>query len=712
MALADTSGSFCRRTWAASHSRPVVRGARVTPDASLGLATRSWAQDGCHDCIELSLRKRFGVQKRGVWTAVEPTRSCLEDGERGVDAARAAAGRDAGVAERAGRRQRALRAGLGGAATAEVQRRARLTWALYDLIPLTSDWCKLQRGAARGQADLHPGGARARQRRELTLAAARAELGADPARARHPAAAAAPWPPQRRPLRRQRALRADGQHIHGVPSGGLAEQVRGIGDVDCLDSTARTIPTDSAGLWLWCGATVCRLLKEFGAFEEDLVRVYVRDVVRGVAHLHELDIAHRDLKCANLLLADDEHGGVKIADFGTAKRASTEDLGAAIAEDNDDQPLETARSVREGLGSPFWMAPELVRAEKGADSWRKADIWGVGCVAIEMATGRPPWYLTRYLQENLSNPLTAMFHIASAATIPEFPAQLSSTAHDFLSLCFDKNPDTRASASELLRHPFLRDEVDEYQPVVGTSACSTARYTRQSEQSRREELLESYLVHWEQSVLDKWGHELWFRVLGRWVARARRSLARRQRLAQEAASHGTDVYPDTTEVVRTPERAFIKAEELRFDDDVTWADLWADLTAVCLAIAPTPQRFNVAFLIHLLGIRTGLHVDAEPGANGTEWNRTVHIKHAGEEQLAFLYGGEPALAVGMPLAQYVGVAQIHGPSGSRFRCPNRDNSERINGITNASCAACSILVERTGATAGIEMTNMMNEVGG
>ncbi|KAG6591169.1 STE/STE11 protein Kinase [Phytophthora cinnamomi] len=183
--------------------------------------------------------------------------------------------------------------------------------------------------------------------------------------------------------------------------------------------------------------SLSKLLKEFGAFEEDLVRVYVRDVVRGVAHLHELDIAHRDLKCANLLLADDEHGGVKIADFGTAKRASTEDLGAAIAEDNDDQPLETARSVREGLGSPFWMAPELVRAEKGADSWRKADIWGVGCVAIEMATGRPPW-------ENLSNPLTAMFHIASAATIPEFPAQLSSTAHDFLSLCFDKNPDTRA----------------------------------------------------------------------------------------------------------------------------------------------------------------------------------------------------------------------------------------------------------------------------
>jgi serine/threonine protein kinase len=49
-----------------------------------------------------------------------------------------------------------------------------------------------------------------------------------------------------------------------------------------------------------------------------------------------------------------------------------------------------------------------------------------------------------------------MFHIASASAIPEFPAHLSPVAHDFLSLCFDKNPDTRASAADLLSHPFLR----------------------------------------------------------------------------------------------------------------------------------------------------------------------------------------------------------------------------------------------------------------
>jgi serine/threonine protein kinase len=92
---------------------------------------------------------------------------------------------------------------------------------------------------------------------------------------------------------------------------------------------------------------VCRLLKEFGPFDESMVRAYVQDVVCGVAHLHELGIAHRDLKCANLLLAADERGGVKIADFGTAKRAVEEELaeGVIAEEEDEDKPMETARCV-------------------------------------------------------------------------------------------------------------------------------------------------------------------------------------------------------------------------------------------------------------------------------------------------------------------------------------------------------------------------------
>ncbi|KAL3674918.1 hypothetical protein V7S43_000844 [Phytophthora oleae] len=92
--------------------------------------------------------------------------------------------------------------------------------------------------------------------------------------------------------------------------------------------------------------SLSKLLKEFGPFDEEMVRIYVRDLVHGVAHLHELGVAHRDLKCANLLLADDERGGVKIADFGTAKTAVEVDLGGVITEEEDqEQPMETARCV-------------------------------------------------------------------------------------------------------------------------------------------------------------------------------------------------------------------------------------------------------------------------------------------------------------------------------------------------------------------------------
>ncbi|RLN92160.1 hypothetical protein BBJ28_00019944 [Nothophytophthora sp. Chile5] len=80
---------------------------------------------------------------------------------------------------------------------------------------------------------------------------------------------------------------------------------------------------------------------DFGAFDESMMRCYLRGVVCGVAHLHALGIAHRDLKCANLLLADDERGGVKIADFGTAKRASVSFMEGDA--DGDGEAMETAR---------------------------------------------------------------------------------------------------------------------------------------------------------------------------------------------------------------------------------------------------------------------------------------------------------------------------------------------------------------------------------
>lgn len=74
--------------------------------------------------------------------------------------------------------------------------------------------------------------------------------------------------------------------------------------------------------------------------QEPTVRQYIRQVVAGVAYLHDCGIAHRDLKCANLLLAAD--GTVKIADFGTAKRATST---TSKANTDDDSRVDTARWV-------------------------------------------------------------------------------------------------------------------------------------------------------------------------------------------------------------------------------------------------------------------------------------------------------------------------------------------------------------------------------
>ncbi|OQR87434.1 mitogen-activated protein kinase kinase kinase [Achlya hypogyna] len=192
--------------------------------------------------------------------------------------------------------------------------------------------------------------------------------------------------------------------------------------------------------------SVRSLLQTFGPLDESIICVYISQLLRGLLYLHAAGIAHRDIKCANLLLSDS--GCLKIADFGTAK-ATVFDAKAPSPDESNDELFATVGSVRNGIGSPFWMSPEIIRAELGADAWTKSDVWSVGCCVIEMATGEPPW-------NNFSNPLTAMFHIASETSTPALPSHLSPEAQAFVSACLVKDPAQRPTAAWLLQHPFFQ----------------------------------------------------------------------------------------------------------------------------------------------------------------------------------------------------------------------------------------------------------------
>jgi serine/threonine protein kinase len=175
------------------------------------------------------------------------------------------------------------------------------------------------------------------------------------------------------------------------------------------------------------GGSIHSLLKKFGRFNEQLVRVYTKQILTGLAYLHSHQIMHRDIKGGNILV--DNAGICKLADFGASARMA-------------DLSVEGAKSLH---GTPYWMAPEVI---KQTGHGRQADIWSVGCTVIEMATGRPPWH-------NFTSSVSAMFHIATTTDHPSMPEGFSEEGLDFIKLCLTRNPARRPNSIVMLSHPWL-----------------------------------------------------------------------------------------------------------------------------------------------------------------------------------------------------------------------------------------------------------------
>ncbi|EGG06016.1 uncharacterized protein MELLADRAFT_48587, partial [Melampsora larici-populina 98AG31] len=180
------------------------------------------------------------------------------------------------------------------------------------------------------------------------------------------------------------------------------------------------------------GGSVSTLLKNYGSFEEALVKTFTKQILTGLNYLHSKEIIHRDIKGANILV--DNKGVIKISDFGISKRV-------------EDNLLSNARVHRPSLqGSVFWMAPEVV---KQTSYTRKADIWSLGCLIVEMLTGEHPW-------ANLTQ-MQAIFRIGSFAT-PEIPDDITDDCIDLLKQTFLIDHLARPGADQLSNHAFFKDE--------------------------------------------------------------------------------------------------------------------------------------------------------------------------------------------------------------------------------------------------------------
>lgn len=160
---------------------------------------------------------------------------------------------------------------------------------------------------------------------------------------------------------------------------------------------------------------------------ENEIGAICKDALQGLDYLHAMNRIHRDVKAGNILLTDS--GTVKLADFGSASINCP------------------ANSF---VGTPYWMAPEVILAMDEGQYDGNVDIWSLGITCIELAERKPPLF-------NM-NAMSALYHIAQNDSPSLSGGEWSDDFRNFVDTCLEKDPRKRPNASQSLKHIFIQDD--------------------------------------------------------------------------------------------------------------------------------------------------------------------------------------------------------------------------------------------------------------
>ncbi|XP_065333518.1 serine/threonine-protein kinase mig-15 isoform X7 [Cloeon dipterum] len=197
-------------------------------------------------------------------------------------------------------------------------------------------------------------------------------------------------------------------------------------------------------LWLvmeYCGAgSVTDLVKSTKgqSLKEEWIAYICREILRGLSYLHSNKVIHRDIKGQNVLLTDNAE--VKLVDFGVSAQ-----LDRTIGRRNT------------FIGTPYWMAPEVIACEENSDATydNRSDLWSLGITALEMAESQPPLCDL--------HPMRALFLIPRNPPPRLRSKKWPKKFHSFIETVLVKDYHQRPYTEQLLKHPFIRDQPTERQ---------------------------------------------------------------------------------------------------------------------------------------------------------------------------------------------------------------------------------------------------------